>query len=461
MDTRSAAALFALLVPWLGPAAAGAQVTPSKDAARSATAPADPAQAAPRAASAPSDAPSVTDPKALVRQVLSANPELKALEAQIEALQQGIPQASVWKDPMAGVEYSNMPLTSPWLGHSPMSGIQFRAEQTFPAPGKIQARVDVAKARVDVGEDALVERRDQLAGLVQDTYWQLALTRQLKKVTEDHIGLVNQLIDVVRVSYEVGRASQHDLLNLEVLRDELKDQLGDFDRTARSLLASLNATLHRPAGTPIGTPDETPLPEPEAELDALVKAAEANRGLLAQYAAEAHVQALAADRAEVEKRPDVTAWLGYRIRGAVPGGDPGEDQITAGVSIPLPWFWNDERWGAKAQEHRARRSESLSRRAAALDDIRGKIESTLAVWNRAHQKALRYGKKLVPEAHRTLDATLAAYRVGRADFSTLYQAELVLLDFERTIRTARSDAARAAVNVETLTGQAAPSEENQ
>lgn len=46
------------------------------------------------------------------------------------------------------------------------------------------------------------------------------------------------------------------------------------------------------------------------------------------------------------------------------------------------------------------------------------------------------------------DALAAAVRVA-----TLYRVELELLEFERTIRTAHADAARAAVDVATLAGE--------
>ncbi len=59
----------------------------------------------------------------------------------------------------------------------------------------------------------------------------------------------------------------------------------------------------------------------------------------------------------------------------------------------------------------------------------------------------------MPRAHKTLDATLAAYQVDRANFASLYQAELQLLAFERTIRRAEAAAALARVEVEALVGE--------
>ena len=49
-------------------------------------------------------------------------------------------------------------------------------------------------------------------------------------------------------------------------------------------------------------------------------------------------------------------------------------------------------------------------------------------------------------------ATLSAYRVGRADFASLYRAQLQLLDFQRTILTSRTESVRAAARIATITG---------
>jgi cobalt-zinc-cadmium efflux system outer membrane protein len=131
--------------------------------------------------------------------------------------------------------------------------------------------------------------------------------------------------------------------------------------------------------------------------------------------------------------------------------------VTAGISVPLPWFWNHRRWGELAHQHEAARLSLLETRRDRFDAIRGDLEAALARWRRGYDKSRRYATELVPAARRTLDATLASYQVGRADFASLYQAELELLNFERTILMARTEAASASVEVARLTGTAAAS----
>ncbi len=56
----------------------------------------------------------------------------------------------------------------------------------------------------------------------------------------------------------------------------------------------------------------------------------------------------------------------------------------------------------------------------------------------------------------TLDATFSSYQVDRAEFISLFDAEVELLEFERTIRRATVDGLIAIANIELLIGKELP-----
>ena len=391
------------------------------------------------------------DSRTLADRAVERNRSVAAIEARIVALREQIRRAGVWQDPMLAVEYSNIPIDGWVLGDHPMSGLQLKLQQTFPFPGKTRLREHVARAEVKEQEWLLEERKVQLRAMVRRAYYRLALTRQLRKVTESHIKLLGQLIDAVRIKYEVGKVGQHDLLRLTVLSDKLKDDLESFDRDDAALTATINATLHRATDLSIKTLDRTTVPSPPASLEALVRAARAKRPRLRLLEQRAETERARVRQAQREKYPDITAWAGYRVR-IEAGTDPGADFFALGLSVPLTFFHSDSRWGTVQRAARARAQAAEAERAAELDSVRGELGATLARWRRAEREARVYRNRLMPAAHRTLDATFAAYGVGRADFASLFQAELQLLDFERTIRRAENTAALAEVEVDALVG---------
>jgi outer membrane protein TolC len=392
------------------------------------------------------------DLAALVDVALAHNRELAAMEAKIAALEHRTTRAGAWQNPKLTAAYQNVPIDPFALGVEPMSMVMIRLEQTVPFFGKTSSREDVVQKATQSRKWDLEEKKNELSASVKTTYYRLALSRHLEKITRDHIDLVVQLIDAVRIKYEVGRAAQQDLLRLEVLRDRLRDDLEDFTKAQRELTAGINATLHRHVETAIDTPAELPIEAPANSLDELSRMALATRPALKALAFTADMHRAAAALAEYEAVPDPTLFASYGVRTELPNGNPGRDLVTLGVGLPLPVFYSS-RNAAEASASRELARAADATREAVVDAIHGGLEDALARWTRAADKVKTYRTKLVPDAHRTLDATFSSYQVDRADFSSLYDAELELLRFEKTIRVATTDGLVAKTAIERLIGE--------
>ncbi len=389
-------------------------------------------------------------PNTLAEMAVKANPAIKSVEKQILSLQYKADAAVRWSDPVFAVEYSNVPLDSWTLGDSPMSGVQFKLQQTLTLPGKNDRRSKTVQGEAEVARWELREKETQLKDLVKRTYWNLALVRQLKVINERHIKLVEQLSAAVRVKYQVGKVGQHDLLILEVLKKKLEDDLGDFDQKERELVATINATLHREAATSVTTPDELPVSITSKPLSTLLQLAEKHRPKLLQTQAISKWKLLAAEQAGYERWPDITVWAGYRVRTPA-GSDPGTDFFNMGVAAPLPVDYVGHS-KAEQEQHLASAAAADESYRAALDQIRASLESSLASWQRSTQKTKTYEASIIPGADQTLKATLAAYQTDRADFASLYQAEVQLLQYERAAKIAQAMTQIEQSKVEALVG---------
>jgi outer membrane protein TolC len=390
----------------------------------------------------------VDDPEALAQLAVERQPGVEALRAKVDALGQVASVARVWTDPMVALEYSNVPVTAPWIGEHPMAGIQLRLQQAFPAPGQPKARAAAADAAVGAAEADVAALENALRGEVRGRYWDLALLRQMKGVTADHVVDLDGLIDAVSVRYRVGAADQHDLLQLQLRRDRLAETLPDLDATAEAVQAALNGALARDPRPPIGTPPASPVEAlpgtPEERIAALAAHPE-----LAVLAAHAAAERAEAERARAEALPGPTVWLGYRIRAPQDSGDPGTNLATAGVSVPLPAA-SSRRWAgmAAAAEARARSAEEASRaRAARLEALLAAAEARHA---RSLARAAAYRESLEAAARAALSSTRSAYEVDRAGFADLIRAEIDLLDVQRARLQAEAEAASTRSEILTL-----------
>ena len=392
----------------------------------------------------------IDDPIELAELAVATHPGLEALEAQVSSMRALAGAARLWSDPVVAVELSNLPVTSPLLDSHPMAGVQLRLSERFPAPGEPAARAALAEGRVRLSERSVDEAATALRGEVRGRYWELALIRQQRELVRAHIEQTNDLVQAVRARYEVGAVAQHDLLQLELRRDRLAQQVLDLDQAETSLLALLNGALARDPATPIGTPERTP-------LATLPGTAEERRSGLADNPSvrllegRASVGRLEADRARVERAPEPSLWLGYRIRAPQDNGDPGTNFFTAGVSLPLPAA-SSRRW--KAQELAAGERARAADEASSATQLRltAALAAAEARYGRATARAATWSEQLVPAADATLRSTLSAYRVDRAGFSDLIRAEIELLDLQRELRRTEAEAAIARIEIETLLG---------
>jgi outer membrane protein TolC len=373
------------------------------------------------------------DPEQLAEEAIRANPGLEMLRARISELDVLAGASGTWSDPVIGIEYSNLPIDEiPSLSKHPMSALQLQAQQTIPPWGWSRLREEVAESRTLASEHALAEAQSQLRREIFGLYWKLARSRMLEQVTREHIARTEELLEAARARYETGSAGQHQLLRLGVLRDRLRDDLGDFDRVDRVLRAALSRALSREEASSFSTPPEVePRPAAGSVAEWLARARE-QRPELKRLEEAIQTAERSAELARIDGRPDVTLWMKYRVRTIDTDLDDGTDQVTAGFSVPIPW--------GSAKRSRAEQAAQLqvarggrARLEAERDRIESELTAIHARWTRAFEKAVEYRERLAPTALATLETSLSDYSVGRADFATLFDAQVALLDLERTL----------------------------
>jgi outer membrane protein TolC len=397
----------------------------------------------------------VDDPLALADEAVRANPGIEALRAQTQELSELAAVAGTWKDPMVGLEYLNAPVDSFRLDRAPMSGLQFQLQQNLPEWGWSRASKEVAALRMETSRHAVAEAELQLRRNVEALFWRLTLSNLLKRVTREHVERTQELLDAVRVYYEVGKVGQNAVLRLGVLRDRLEDDLGDFHRVDREISAGLNAALSRPASSRFDTPTQAvPLPIAGAAAQWL-DLAHQHRPELRRIREEVSLKQKEAELARIKTRPDLNLWAKYRVRTIDTATDDGTDFVSVGVSVPIPWGSRKQGLGQQAAYLEAERA-SRARLAATIDEIESDLQIVEATWSRAYEKATTYRDRIIPAARATLETTLSDFSVGKADFASLYESEVELLMLENAYLAAAietdimSAAARSMIGISDL-----------
>lgn len=377
----------------------------------------------------PASAGAVSDPAdVLTEQAVKGSPTLAALQSREQALRRQVAAAGAWSDPALSLEYSNVPLTSPLLSSHMMAGVQVRAAQTLRPVGWSALAREHAALQADAAGHVVAEATLQLEASVRQAWWLLGRARLLQAITAEHLARAEELLSAARSRYETGSLGQHVVLRQEVLTEQLADELQDFTLTEQELIAALTAAIgERPSLQP--TPASVS-PQPPPEDRDWLAIARTHRPLLRRLQADTDIAEASGALARADGRPDVSVWAGYRVRTAEGQSDSGEDLVSVGISVPIPVGSADRAEAAVAAASQQAAAAGHTLQAAEVH-IDTSMATTLARWSRADDKATRYRNRLIPGAQAVLETTQADFSVGRADFASLFEAEVALLALKR------------------------------
>lgn len=360
-----------------------------------------------------------TDPTldALIRESLAARPELRAAEDAVRAGRERVVQAGALPDPSLSIGVQNDGFTSIEIGRMEGSYASFMATQTFPWPGKLALRTDIAELATVSMEAALDRARLSTEADVRRGYLDLLLVRERGRLLARLVELWRQSEQVARVRYEAGEGNQADVMRAQLERARLQQRQWSLDAEERVGLQALNRLRVHTLDTPIETPTalrDLPLPDLPDAADALADALRRSPELAAaRLAADQAAQAIALARKGYW--PDVSVTAGVMARGQLP------PMWQAGVSFPIPAYAGRKQ--ARAIAEREALADADRRRADALTQLLGeRVSERTTQWIALRQVADLYRQGLLVQSAATAESTLGQYQVGRVGFTSVLEA---------------------------------------
>ena len=370
------------------------------------------------------------DLEGLIDTALAKNTGLKVLEHRLAAFEAGVPRAGALEDPMLRLDLKNMPAGSPDFDSTPMSGKQLSVSQRFPLPGVLRAKQMAAEYAAGAAREVLSDRKVSIVNLVKQEYFALAFYARAMEVTEKNRTLLEDLIRIAQIKYEVGSGLQQDVLKAHVSLSALRDRLIRLESGRLLALARLNRVLDRPPQTSVIAPPQVRPTPFEHSVQEVQRQALAHRPLLKEI--EQAISGWSATE-QVARRsgwPDLTFHLGYMQRDAV-GSDPvmGSDFLSFGVGLNLPVF-NGRKRDSRVAEAQAHVRMGRARKVDASREILFLVERICLEIEQHWKEAELYRTAILPQAQQSLESAMAAYQVNKVDFLTLLNNQVSLFDFE-------------------------------
>ena len=382
--------------------------------------------------------------EALVGEVLAHDPELKGMEADVEAAQGARRQAGFWKNPDLSVMYANRQLRMTGANSNGFSD-SIGVTQVFEFPGKATLRKALADQDVTTAEIGLRQFRQALAGRVRLLGYRYALAEENRYAADLVAERSKELIALLEKRPKAGLQAMFDSGALSGNLAELAASERGLDQEALADRTELNLLRDWPADTAftvILPDDRQTLP---SDLNAfIVKSLGTSLILQLKKVDFAHSQKrLSASKLDVA--PDFAIQPYYSLDKA----DDHDQKIGASLTVTLP-VWNQNQGNIAAAKANVVKAE------ATIEQARQDLELSLT--------KLYQGRKLIgaqlqqvgPDTLRQL-ASLADladrhYRLGAINLQTFLEAQRQYIATTQSVNQAILDDASASYDLLLLSG---------
>lgn len=374
------------------------------------------------------------------------NPLMTAARAGIDAAEADRLAASRRPNPALSVDSAGYPVfesTRPgyWGGQE----FTVRVDQELETRGRRRLRTEAAEAGRAAAE-ALVQERARLLALdVRRAYLAAVLAEADRGVARTALEEIDRVITLNRARLDQGEISGAEVRRLQVERLRFVEDVFAGDLAVKNahstLLALLNAPqLDRPLTLSDGLkPAAAEAPASAASVGALPAALAGLPGLASQSVdARPDVQAARQERAQAEtvtrlqralRTPNLTLGAGYQ-------NNFGSDGVVVGVTVPLPFFNQNQGAIARADaERRAADARAEAATTAARLDVQRAVNAVAT--NRARVDYIE--REYLTNAQESRDIVLESYRLGVADLIDFLDAQRAYRDTQRTYNRALFD----------------------
>jgi outer membrane protein TolC len=358
-----------------------------------------------------------------VRIAREANPMLRAARLQADAAAERIPQAGALPDPELSFGLMNRMVGSLGSTMDPMTMNQVQLTQELPWPGKL----GFAKQRAE--RLALADQLDaddaelMLTARMKSVYYDLAYMDRALAIMANSRDLLRDFVQVSQAMYAVGSGLQQDVLQAQVGVARMTEDITVMVQERVAMAARLNALLGRDATVPIEALELPGPGDPLPGVDSLMALAAMQRPKLRaaqERAAAAAAQYRAARR---ELFPDLMLGVSY-------GQRPAFDDMTSlmlGFRLPI---WAGKRQLPMRREMQAMQAMAEAEARDTYNETFAQLVEMRADAERSLNLARLYATSIVPQARASVDAALAAYRVGRVDYMTLVENQMTVNRYE-------------------------------
>jgi outer membrane protein TolC len=348
------------------------------------------------------------------QQAVARSRQLSAQDQAAAASHEMAVAAGQLPDPVLKIGIDNLPVSGPDRlspGNDFMTMRRVGLSQELTRADKLRWR----SARFEREADkAQAEREVTLAAIQRDTalaWLDVFYTEKMAEVITQQAATSRQEIEAAEAAYRGGRGGQADLLAARAALLTLNDRGSDIVRRLRVAQTMLARWTGAETGV-AGAPDIDSIRLDPASLDSDL----AHHPQIAVLNRQEDLAQADVNLAQANRRTDWSVEVAFQQRGSAYS-----NMVSIGISMPLQWdrkHRQDRELAAKlalVEQARAERDEMLREHVAGT-------RSMIVEWQSGKERVFRYKHEVLPLAAERSQATLAAYRGGKATLAEVLAA---------------------------------------
>jgi outer membrane protein, heavy metal efflux system len=381
----------------------------------------------------------------LVAEVQRINPAVLAYQRQVEAQRARIGPAKTLPDPIVSVG---------WMGNiapfdvqhgDPSSYRGVTAMEEFPYPGKLKLRGEIAAQETEAARWDYEAARRHVVAEMKAAFYDYSYAYHAIEITRKNKELLEKLSRIAQARYEVGKGIQQDVLKSQVELSRLLQRLTVLEQEEKTARARINTLLNRDPETPLGAPAPFTQAKLTRSLASLYQLARSNDPGLERQQRLIERSQYALRLAQKDSYPDFRVGYMYQQRPDMPD----MHGITVGINIPI-FYKTRQREEVRSATEELSSAQQMreNRQTTVFFEIK---QDYLAAKSSADLAEL-YSRAVVPQSSLALESALAAYQVGKADFLTVFDNFVTVLDYETNYYHELANYQTALARLEPLVG---------
>ncbi len=368
----------------------------------------------------------------LIDEGLAENKEIQSLQAQVESLKEEVSFAGSLEDPRLGFGVLNLPTDSWEFDEEPMTQKTIFLAQKFPWFGKLSLKSQRQALMASEQQAVLEAKKLELARKIAIAYYELGFVVTNYEINERLTDMVTQLLKVAETRYASGEGLQQDVLQAQVELSKLLDEKIVLEKRRRTLRDQLNEMLNREQFMAINPLIDLSYPALGLDFQALKAMKErslAKNPWLHLRQARVAQSEVEINLAKKEYWPDMDFRVAYGQRDDDPNGSDRPDFFSATVTINVP-LWAKSRQNKKLAAAKKSHEAAIKSFRNLAESLPYQVDALATEIKDTQNNYKLYVDALLVQSGQWARSSLAAYEVGKVEFSTMVSAHIMLLRAE-------------------------------